>query len=229
MENQIKHFKVEKVEKIIDSKNIDDLMDCIKSLEITASPIGEGGNAIVYVAEGTVFEKVCLKKIKEKPQILYNDIDQEHKYQMMAREAGVSTPLSLVSINTSEGDYLIMERVDGHSVGDIVRNQDLLPKNFDAQVFCNSLVDQVSKMHKRGLYHRDLHFNNVMITKDSQAVIIDFGTATEGTGSDYTYEEGVRMYNSQNGRYDFVNGFFKDDKKMVQNIIANVKGFSPQK
>lgn len=222
MENY-KTLTVEKIEKVIDSKNSASLMECIKSLEIKAVPIGEGGNAIVYAALGTAFEKVCLKRIKEKPQIIFNDIEQEHDFQVKAQEAGVRTPLSLLSINTDYGKYLIMERIIGHSVGEIVKDPDLLPKNFDTKKFCESLDEQISKMHKHGIYHRDLHENNVMIDdKDGLPVFIDFGTATEGTGSNYTYSESVSMYDPIKGRYTLAYGFFKDDLMMIRNIKSSI-------
>ena len=128
-----------------------------------------------------------------------------------------------MSIKTDDGEYLVMEKIDGHSVGDIVKNTKLVPENFNYKKFCDSLDSEVSKMHKAGLYHRDLHFGNVMIDEDSLAVIIDFGTATMGIGSDFTYEESVSMYDPSKGRYFLANGFFKDDLEMVKNIKANLK------
>jgi len=224
MENKDKILTIQKIEKVIDSKeDITELVECIKSLEIEAVSIGEGGNAIVYAALGTVFEKVCLKKIKEKPQFKYNDLTQEHQFQVMAREAGVHTPLSLISIKTNDGDYLIMERIEGNTIGEIIENPELLPKNFDFKIFCDSLDDQIEKMHKMGLYHRDLHTRNAMIDKEGLPVIIDFGLATEGTGSEFTYQESISMLDPQKGHYVLVDNYFKDDLVMVKNIKASIK------
>ncbi len=217
----------ETLRKFIDSIEVDTLIECIKNLEINAIPIGEGGNAIIYISDIDDFKNACLKKIKEKPQINSNNIDEEHKYQMMARMIGVNTPLALFSFKSIENiEYLVMERINGNTVGDIVRNMDLLPINFNKEKFINSLKEQILKLHNAGIYHRDLHFDNVMINENGDAVIIDFGTATVGTGSDYTYEEGVSMYNNKLGHYEYVNGYFKDDDKMVKNIIASVMNFN---
>ena len=78
-------------------------------------------------------------------------------------------------------------------------------------------------MPERGIYHRDLHYSNVMIDEEGLPVIIDFGTATEGSGSDFTYEESVSMYDEKKGRYSLVNGYFKDDLVMVKNIKEGIK------
>ncbi len=224
MENR--NFHIKTIEKIIDTKETYELGECIReNLETKFVSIGEGGNADVYVAEGTPFEKICFKKLKEKPQIIYNDMDKEHEYQMKVRKLGVNTPLTLISLKTEEGEYLVMERINGYSVRDISKNNELLPKKFNYRTFCKSLDDQIAKMHNGGIYHRDLHEGNVMIDSEGLSVIIDFGTATEGTGSDFTYEESVSMYNEKAGNYTLVNGYFKDDLKMVKNIKAELKKF----
>ena len=224
-------FSIKKIEKLINTNEVEYLEECIKKLEVHFVPVGEGGNAIVYLAEGTPFEKIVFKKVKENPQIDYNDIIQEHKLQEKVKELGVRTPLTLLSIETEEGDkYLVMEKVEGYSVKDIVLDESLMPKKFDYKIFCASLDDQVSKMHNEnkmldGIYHRDLHTGNVMINNEGLPVIIDFGTGVEGSGSDFTYEESVKMFNPNKGRYEFVNGYFKDDLEMVKNIKADLKKF----
>ncbi len=223
---EIKPYNIEKVAKIVESKETMRLLNCLQTLELHAVSIGEGGNADVFVAEETPFKKVCLKKIKQKPQILSNDIDQEHKYQIMAREAGVSTPLPLISFEAEGKKYLIMERVDGHTILEVLEKPSLLPKKFDFAVFSKALDDSIKKMHDSGLYHRDLHSKNVMINKAGMPVIIDFGTATVGSGSDFTYEESVSMYNPTSDRYEQKTGYFKDDLMMVRNLKASLSKVS---
>lgn len=227
MENNLKVLTIEKIEKVIDSsESVQKLIECIKSLELKAVSIGEGGNAIIYAMPGTAFEKVCLKKIKKNPQILYNNIDEEHDFQILAKKVGIRTPFSLLSIKTNDDEYLVMEKIEGNSVGEIIKNPKLLPQNFNPSVFCDSLDDQIKKMHSAGMYHRDLHDNNIMIDKKGLPVIIDFGTATMGTGSDFTYEESVSMYDRDKGRYFLANGFFKDDLEMVRNIKSSIRNLS---
>lgn len=213
-----RQFEVKHVARIVENKETEALSECIKTLEIRAKTISEGGNAVVYAAEGTPFEKVCLKKLRERPLLLGNSIDAEHQYQELVREAGVSTPLSLISIETNEGSFLIMERVNGCTVEEAIQKPALLPKDFDYKKFCNSLDEQIEKMHAKGIYHRDLHIRNVMIDRDGMPVIIDFGTATRGSGSDLTYEETVMMLNSEKGTYEPKSGYFTDDLIMVRNL-----------
>lgn len=227
-----KLFKPDSIKRLIESKEAEKVCDCILSVELKAEPIGEGGNGLVYIPKDEMLGSVCIKKIKEKPQIFYNSIDEEHKYQEKLNKIGVRTPMTLISFkDKNDGqEYFIMERINGHSVKDILKDENLMPKNFEYNKFCRSLEDQIKKMHNanglsEGIHHRDLHEGNVMIDEEGLAVIIDFGTATEGTGSDFTYEESVQMFNEKKGRYDFVNGYFKDDNEMVKNIKSSLKKF----
>lgn len=224
-----KHFKIEKIEKIIETKETVDLEECIKKLELNFESIGSGTNADVYIAKGTSFEKICFKKVKKNPSIKCNDINKEHEFQIEVRKLGVRTPLTLMSIETDEKEeYLVMEIINGCTVKEATENPSLLPKDFNYKIFIDDMTDQVLKMHNKkgrgvGFYHRDLHQGNVMINQDGLAVIIDFGTATEGSGSDLTYEEEVSMYNQQKGRYELVSDYFKDDLKMLEDIKNALK------
>ncbi len=219
MENlTLKPFEIRKVQKIIESKEVEDLVACLESLEIHAESIGEGGNAeVLAIAEGP-FSKVCLKRIKEMPQIICNSIDREHELQNKARQGGVRTPLTLISLETEKGHFFIMEKIIGSTVEEVLAVPSKLPEQFSVETFMSDLTEQVQKMHATEIHHRDLHSRNVMINEEGLPVIIDFGTASEGSGSDFTYEELASVYNPVKGKYEDVAGKFKDDDLMVRNM-----------
>lgn len=215
---ELKPFEIKKVQKIVESKETEMLLECLEKLEIHAESIGFGGNAeVLAMAEGP-FSKVCLKRIKEKPQILCNDIDRENELQGLARKAGVRTPLALISMETEKGMFFIMEKIIGTTVEEVLITPSKLPEDFSIEVFNRELDEQIELLHQANIYHRDLHSKNVMINEKGLPVIIDFGTAIEGSGGDFTYEEYATVYNAALGRYDQVNGIFKDDKINARNI-----------
>lgn len=235
MENFNKTAHIKSVEKIEDTPETSEIQEKIKDLEENFLFVGEGGNAIVYTTENPAFEKFCFKQLRKNPQLNCNDIYREHDLQVKATEQGVRTPLILLAIETDENEkYIIMKKVNGHSVKDVLANNNLLATKFNYETFCKSLDEQIAKLHNKGkmtdgIYHRDLHLGNIMIDEEGLPVIIDFGTATEGTGSDFTYEESVEMYNPKTKRYEMVNGYFKDDIEMIKNIKASLKQFIMQK
>ncbi len=157
--------------------------------------------------------------------MICNDIDTENNFQIRAQEAGVRTPLPLISLETDKGPVFIMERIDGYSMKDICKKPELISKNFNRDIFFKSLEKQVSLMHRSGIYHRDLHWGNVMIDEKGLPVIIDFGTATNGSGSDFTYEESVMMFNEKLERYESRSGVFTDDIKNIDLLKEQFKNF----
>lgn len=224
MEGKI--FKVENVKRLIDSREAENIEDCILKVELHANPIGEGNNATIYIPENESLQSVCIKKGKEKQMMIFNNIDDECQFQKECKDLKIRTPLTLLSMTTKEKeDYFIMERINGYSIKEILKDIKLLPKKFDYETFCKSLTEQIEKMHNNGIYHRDIHSGNIMIDEEGLPVIIDFGTAVRGSGSDNTYEDTVQMYNHQKGTYEFVNNIFEDDIKMIKNIKSELKIF----
>lgn len=218
---KISPMEVKKVKVLTESKQTNAIVDCIENLGLDIEKIGEGGNADVYAVAGeSDFSQLCLKRIKDAPQIQNQDVDREHKFQIMAKKAGVTTPLSLVSFESEKGAHLIMEKINGYSVKDIARDNDLLPDDFDFKKFEFLLSEEMSKLHGAGIVHRDLNSGNVMINFEGKPVIIDFGTACEGNpDSEWVYEETVLLKNPNSGKYEVKSGRYINDKESIKNTI----------
>ncbi|MCC8196646.1 MAG: serine/threonine protein kinase [Ruminococcus sp.] len=72
--------------------------------------------------------------------------------------------------------YLVMEFIDGTSLKNLLRNEgpvsaeEFLPK-------FRVLIEDIEKMHKTGLLHRDIAPDNIMLDNDGNLKLIDFGSA----------------------------------------------------
>ena len=225
MEKIGKHFEV--IKKFIENTDPKELAMCIKSLESRAEQIGWGKNADIFAVGDKSYKKLCAKKIKEKPYLLDNRPEEEFEYQQKVRALGVKTPASIAVVkNIETGEqYIIMERIMGVSVGDVVSSEvnAKIPEKYNHDVFFVKLKDNLKKMHEDGIYHRDLHMGNVMIDENGEPVIIDFGSATIAfSGDDDKYlQTQVKQYNKEKDKYEVVSGYESLKSSMARHIYPN--------
>jgi serine/threonine protein kinase len=142
--------------------------------------LGEGGMGAVYKAYDTRLKiSVALKEMVPQPGLDEHTLDQLH--QQFEQEATLLAPLShphLVRVGDyfEEGGntYLVMDFVEGESLIDIIVEKGALP---EAQVltWALQLLDALTYCHIRNVIHRDIKPQNVIITPEGKAVLVDFG------------------------------------------------------
>jgi serine/threonine protein kinase len=150
----------------------------IEDLEANGIQIGEGRTAkILVIREGS---KTCLKVISEK-EISCNSVEEEMRFSDLLSSKGFKVPRPVCAINSDKNDYFFMEAIQGFSLRDLIEKDLIseLPQNFDFKKFFASLRLMIEGMHDEKIYHRDLHDGNVMIDKEGEPVVIDFGDAIE--------------------------------------------------
>ena len=140
--------------------------------------IGRGGMAIVYRAfDLKTHQTVALKVLREE----YED-DPEYK-ERFKREAEVNKKLnhpnvvnSIDSGFVSGISYIAFEYVDGQTLKEVIADHGKMGQ--DEAVHCAlSILAALSHAHQRGIVHRDVKSQNVMITRSGQVKIGDFGIA----------------------------------------------------
>jgi Tol biopolymer transport system component len=140
--------------------------------------LGSGGMGEVYVAEDTALgREVALKVL---PPEMAESPERRKLFEREARAVAALNHPNIVTIHSveqAEGVHFItMERVLGKTLYDIIRSAGPLPSrnilNIAVQV-----AEGLAEAHSKNLIHRDLKPQNVMVTDEGRAKILDFGLA----------------------------------------------------
>jgi eukaryotic-like serine/threonine-protein kinase len=141
------------------------------------SKIGEGGMGVVYRAQDTELDRPVAIKM-----VLATDSDNEESVARFMREAKAASRLQHPAIMTiyqfgvQDGTrYLVMEFIEGKTLKRIINNQPL-PINQICDIAVQ-VADALSVAHEKGVIHRDMKAENVMVTPRGHAKILDFGLA----------------------------------------------------
>ncbi len=139
--------------------------------------LGRGGMGEVYLAWDQRLERhVAIKRLR--PERVTDA--QRERFRREARAAAQLQHPSVVQVfdilELDEGDGIVMEYVPGRTVAELVRHGPLaMPL---AMRLAQQVAEGLAAAHARGLVHRDLKAENVILTESLDAKILDFGLVT---------------------------------------------------
>ncbi len=152
--------------------------------------LGEGNLAKVF-SVGHIHP--CCIKIIKKPEhrTVQNNYSFDHEFDFqsmvsrMSRADRVQIPRVLSSVSDPETglDFFFMDKVDGNSLRQIFNGEASLPDNFDMDVFFGKLEKFIEDFNNDGYYHRDLHAGNIMVDREGNPWVIDFGSSIHQPGA----------------------------------------------
>src|SRR5437660_3651185 len=141
------------------------------------SKIGAGGMGEVYLAQDMRLDrKVALKIL---PAEVASNRDRMERFVREAKSAAaLNHPYiaQIFEIGEHDGTHFIaMEFIDGVTLGEMIhRDQASLEKLLKYLI---QVAEGLTKAHAAGIVHRDLKPDNIMITRDDYAKVLDFGLA----------------------------------------------------
>jgi serine/threonine protein kinase/tetratricopeptide (TPR) repeat protein len=150
--------------------------------------IGSGGMGVVYRAFDERLERrVAIKHIRRREA---TDRKARERLRREARTVASLNHPAIVQIhdiiNAEDGDWIVMEMVEGNTLHHMLQSGPL-PLS-QALYLALEIVDGLAEAHSKGVVHRDLKTENVMVTPAGHAKILDFGLAkrlwTEDSGKD---------------------------------------------
>jgi serine/threonine-protein kinase len=144
--------------------------------------LGRGGMGIVLLARDVALDR--LVAIKVLPPELAGVADVRERFLREARTAaGLSHP-HIVPIHSVEEQgrfvFFVMGYVDGESLRERVERAGPLSPRQAAKLM-QEVAWALAYAHERGIVHRDIKPDNIMLERDSdRAIVMDFGIATVG-------------------------------------------------
>ncbi|HEV2880486.1 MAG TPA: serine/threonine-protein kinase [Pyrinomonadaceae bacterium] len=148
--------------------------------------LGQGGMGAVYLATHLGTERpVALKLIT--PEFMRNDEFVE-RFKREARAAGRLrhpnvvdvTDFGFAQVGTERVAYLVMEYLDGCTLGDVLAEESRLPLDWVVDIL-EQTCSAVDEAHQQGVVHRDLKPDNIWLEPNRfggyRVKVLDFGIA----------------------------------------------------
>ena len=138
-------------------------------------PLGQGGMGEVFLAWDELLERrVAIKRIRSGSHLTP---DHRERFRREARAAARLSHSAIVQvhdfISDACGDAIVMEYVDGSTLAQRLATGPLGAR--EAVRLAREITEGLAAAHAAGLIHRDLKVENVVITPQGQAKILDFG------------------------------------------------------
>ena len=117
--------------------------------------------------------EVAIKKVSKDVDTLTVPLE----VALMQRVNDVPGVIKLITyFDTSDNFYVVMERFNSKDLFDFITDQGPLPEHMTRELFMQ-LVDTVIKCHEKGVVHRDIKDENILIDVNTFKIkLIDFGS-----------------------------------------------------
>ena len=153
---------------------------------IILEKLGEGGMGIVYLAEDTTLErKVAIKFL---PRHIAGNSEERERFKIEAKSAAALNHPNIATIYAIEesGDdtFIVMEFIDGIELKEKIKSGPSPTK--EAVNIAIQIAEGLGAAHKKGIIHRDIKSQNIIITSEGKVKIMDFGLAKVGKGTQLT-------------------------------------------
>src|SRR5215467_14307553 len=140
--------------------------------------LGRGGMGEVYRATDlTLGQSVALKFLPEEAAHNQRLLERFHGEVRIARQVSHPNVCRVYDIGQADGmPFISMEYVDGEDLASLLLRIGRLPADKALET-ARKLCAGLAAAHDRGVIHRDLKPQNIMINKRGEVVIMDFGLA----------------------------------------------------
>ena len=140
--------------------------------------IGTGGMADVYRAQDLEADRtVAVKILKDE---FSGNAEFLRRFRNESKAIAVLSHQNIVKIYdvglTDEIKFIVMEYIDGITMKDFIEQQGVL-RWKDALFFITQILKALQHAHDKGIVHRDIKPQNIMLLEDGTIKVMDFGIA----------------------------------------------------
>lgn len=140
--------------------------------------IGVGGMSVVYKAYDNADDRIVAVKIL-KDEFLEND-EFRRRFKNESKAIAVLSHPNIVKVyDVSFGEklqYIVMEYVDGITLKEYIKKQGAITWN-DALFFVTQILRALQHAHDKGIVHRDIKPQNIILLPNGNIKVTDFGIA----------------------------------------------------
>src|SRR5215469_1715700 len=160
--------------------------------------VGRGGMAEVFRARDIRLDRVV--GVKTLRDDLARDQTFQARFRREAQSAASLNHPSIVAVYDTGEDmvgnlpvpYIVMEFVDGRTLRDLLRDdRRLLPER--ALEITDGVLRALDYSHRNGIVHRDIKPGNVMLTRNGDVKVMDFGIARAVADSQMTMTQTAQV------------------------------------
>lgn len=152
--------------------------------------IGVGGMADIYKAKDITEDRIVAVKILKNE--FAGSEDFLRRFRNESKAIALLSHPNIVKIYdvgfTDKIQFIVMEYIDGITLTEYIERQGVL-KWRDAVHFTLQILKALQHAHDRGIVHRDIKSQNVMLMSDGTIKVMDFGIARFNRETDKTISE----------------------------------------
>lgn len=141
--------------------------------------IGVGGMAVVYKAYCHRLHRFVAIKVLKRD--LASDAEFRRRFHEEAQAVAMLSHPNIVAVyDVSKGDdldYIVMELIDGITLKQYMQKKNGNLNWREALYFTTQIVRALGHAHGRGIIHRDIKPQNIMVLRDGSVKVADFGIA----------------------------------------------------
>lgn len=154
--------------------------------------IGVGGMAVVYKAFDNIDHRIVAVKIL-KSEYLANE-EFKRRFRNESKAVAVLSHPNIVRVyDVSFGDaiqYIVMEYVEGITLKNYITQQGVVDPR-EALYFITQLLRALKHAHDKGIVHRDIKPQNILLVSDGTIKVTDFGIARISENATRTMTDGA--------------------------------------